>query len=145
GRGWIPALMINNAERLDPYGTDPASVELRRVRGSLVPTALDEGRAWRRRSDSALAVLRVEAFASDAAPLRSAWTEHGERCLDAVWRERWLERDREPGWIEARWRGAEQRPDRLRSGSPVESAATTDVDWLTIEDHTGAAEADAVA
>ena len=120
GRGWIPVPMVNNDERVDPYGDDDASAEMRAARDALVLTALDEGQAWRRRDDGALVVLRVEAFAGDAAAIRARWSDLAEPCLDAVWRQRWREREREPGWIEARWRTPSDRPDRLRPASPVE-------------------------
>lgn len=117
--------MVNNAERLDPYGDDPASEALRAVRARRRLCALDEGQAWRRRRDGALAVLRLEVFEEpDASDHRAAWHEHGPACLDAVWRARWRERDQEPGWIEARWRA--ETDARLPA-----------VDWLRVEDHTG--------
>ncbi|MEZ5204235.1 MAG: hypothetical protein R2701_07615 [Acidimicrobiales bacterium] len=144
GRGWIPVPMVNNDERVDPYGDDDASAEMRAARDALVLTALDEGQAWRRRDDGALVVLRVEAFAGDAAAIRARWSDLAEPCLDAVWRQRWREREREPGWIEARWRTPSDRPDRLRPASPVEDPWAGAVDWLSIEDHTEAAEAEAV-
>lgn len=137
--------MVNNAERLDPYGDDPASVAVRAARDERRLTALDEGAAWRRRTDGALLVARVEVFAEvDEGEHRAAWRTHGEGCLDAVWRQRWRERDQAPGWIEARWRSIGDRPDLVRPGSPIAHGAADAVDWLTVEDHTGAEASDAV-
>lgn len=145
GRGWIPVPMINNEERLDPWGDDPASVAVRAGRAERRLTALDEGAAWRRRSDGALLVARVEVYATDAVgPAREAWQAHGAACLDALWRARWREREREPGWIEARWRAEVDRPDALRPGSPSAGDAAAALDWFTIEDHTEAAATEVV-
>ena len=139
GRGWQTAPMWNNAERWDPHGDDPASAVIRAARDQRRLTALDEGAAWRRFRDGTLLVARVEVFADAEAGSahRQAWQEHAERSLDAVWRARWRERGREPGWIEARWRADVDRPDQLRPDSPVASPAAAALDWVTIEDHTG--------
>lgn len=132
GRGWAPVSMVNNAERLDPYGDDEHSAVLRAARAQRVLRALDEGEAWRRRRDSALVVARLEVFEqADPTAHRAAWRDHGVSCLDEVWRQRWRERDRTPGWIEARWHG---------DGDPLGVAA----DWITVEDQTGVADTGAV-
>lgn len=145
GRGWIPVPMVNNAERIDWWGDDPASEAMRAAASGRRLTALDEGAAWRRRRDGALLVARVEVWAQpDDGSVRSAWQREGAACLDAVWRERWRERDRTPGWIEARPRRDVDRPDPMRPSSPVAIDAAGHLDWFTIEDHTGAAEADEV-
>jgi hypothetical protein len=129
--------MVNNEERLDPYGDDSHSQALRLAREARTLTALDEGQAWRRRKDGSLLVARVEVFAAaDTEAQRQAWSEHGAACLDALWRQRWRERDREPGWIEARWRAATERPASLIDPGGL--------DWLTIEDQTGSAETEIV-
>ena len=131
GKGWQSVEIPSNEERLDPYGDDPASDAIRVVRGTRTLTALDEGAAWRVRTAGVLAVARVEVFAdADHQAHRAAWQEYGVACLDAVWRARWTERDRVPGWIEAR-----ARADR--------SDATTD--WMTVEDQTGTAESGTVS
>jgi hypothetical protein len=144
--------MVNHLERLDPYGDDPASQAVRVAWTARRLTALDEGAAWRRRSDAALVVSRVEVFADEggegpvvAQAHRAAWREHAAPALDALWRARWHERDQAPGWIEARWVPEMDRPDALRTGGMGADAVAPDVDWLTVDDHTNAAEADAVA
>lgn len=131
GRGWRPVRMVNNAERLEPFGHDPHSARVEEARQARRPTALDEGQAWRHRDAGTLAVVRSEVYADEAPGAaeahRAAWREHAEAVLDATWRERWRERDREPAWIEARWRGRAEPPhldDRC--------------DWLQVEDHTPA-------
>lgn len=132
GKGWLSVPMVNNAERLDPYGADDASAGLRQLRSERRLTALDEGAALRQRGDGSLAVVRVEVFASaDDAAHRARWQEDGPACLEAVWRERWLERDRQPGWIEARWRDAARSTDL-----DIPDA----VDWIVVEDQTGSIE-----
>jgi hypothetical protein len=127
--------MVNNAERIRPFGDDPASESVESARSARTVTGLDEGRAWRHRDSGSLVVLRSEVYADEAPGAadahRRAWHEHGERALDATWRQRWRERDREPGWIEARWvrhGGGAGRPD----GPPLDPWC----DWLRIEDHT---------
>ena len=63
----------------------------------------------------------------------------GPACLDAVWRERWRERDVAPGWIEARWKD----PDEIAAVAPAAEAvagALGQIDWVTVEDHTTSAE-----
>lgn len=125
GWGWQSVEIPNNDERLDPYLDDePHSDALRTVRARRRLTALDEGWAWRHRDDRSLVVSRVEVFerADVDGAHRSAWREHGTGCLDAVWRARWRERGREPGWIEARW--------------AVEPLGA-DVDRIVVEDQTG--------
>lgn len=125
--------MLNNAERSDPLGSDASSAVIRAAREARHRTALDEGSAWRHRRSGSLAVLRVEVFASpDDGAHRAAWTEHGATCLGALWRERWRERDVTPGWIEALWC---HRPAPLSALG----ALADQVDWLTVEDQTGAA------
>ena len=153
-RGWRPAPMMNNVERLDPLGDDPASELVRAARAQRHLTGLDEGRAWRRSPDGGLLVVRVEVFAPE--PLdadgatggdravgrvtahRSAWQAHGAAALDATWRQRWRERDVEPRWIEARALEVDERPEPLHGfrEAPTGSALTGAVDWLRIEDHT---------
>lgn len=143
GRGWAPTAMPNNTERLDPLGEDEASAVVRTARRARRLTALDEGRAWRRRSGMVLAVLRTEVFAdADDALHRSLWNEHGRASLGATWRQRWREREVEPGWIEARWVKAEERPDPLHVFSAAEPppGVASAVDWARIEDHTGSGE-----
>lgn len=137
GRGWQTVPMWNNAERLDPYGDDEHSAIVRAERARRVLTALDEGAAWRRRRDRVLIVPRVEVFAdADDRAHRAAWQELGPACLDAVWRQRWRERDTEPGWIEARWKGAEAI-DAVAPTDPEGVGALGQIDWITVEDHTG--------
>lgn len=145
GRGWSRAAMVNNAERLDPFGDDEASAVVREVVGRRRRTALHEGEAWRRRRDGVLCVLRVEVFdaGSDgggpdagAAAHRRSWEEHGTASLDATWRQRWRERDREPGWIEARRRPVGDGADEV--------ATPEDVTWLVVEDQTGVHDGGAV-
>lgn len=145
GRRWAPAPMLNNAERLDPLGDDPASAHIRAARVARRLTALDEGQALRRR-DRVLVVLRVERFADDeagpgagdpappaadpgvaggtpperhadglAARHRKLWRAHAEAALDATWRQRWEERELPAGWIEARWVEVGERPAALRA------------------------------
>lgn len=145
GPGWTDAAMPNNVERLDPLGDDPGSDAVRRTRTTRRLTALDEGRAWRQRTHGSLAVLRVEVFADlDEEGHRTAWRRYGEASLVATWRARWTERDRRPGWIEARWVDTAALPDLFaRADRP---ATSTDhgssrppgeaIDWLRIEDHT---------
>lgn len=136
GRGWQSVPMPNNAERLDPHGSDDGSAILRAARKDRVLTALDEGAAWRHRKDRVLIVPRVEAFASgDDRAHRAAWTEHGTACLDAVWRERWRERDVVPGWIEARWKADDAIAEVAPAGNET-GAALGQIDWITVEDHT---------
>jgi len=132
GRGWLDTPMMNNVERLEHLGPGEASDRVRAARDARGWTALDEGRAWRRRNDGVLAVLRVEVFASaDETAHRETWQADAEAALDETWRARWRERDIEPGWVEATFRPPMDRPDPR-------------VDWIEIEDHTGSAEADAV-
>jgi hypothetical protein len=90
-------------------------------------------------------VARVEVFgAPDDGAHRLAWREHGTGCLDAVWRARWSERDREPGWIEARWRSPRDRPPPLGPAGtdgvdvePVLLPLADAIDWISVEDQTG--------
>lgn len=154
GKGWRPTQMINNAERTRPLGDDPASDAVEEDRAARVLTGLDEGRAWRHR-DGGLVVVRSEVYADEvpgaAASHRAAWHEHAERSLDATWRERWRERDREPGWVEARWMWSGDDPaigraarcgGGMHHGSEIASSAATlsaACDWVRIEDHTAAA------
>jgi hypothetical protein len=59
----------------------------------------------------------------------------GPACLDAVWRERWRERDVAPGWIEARWKDAGD----IAAVAPTDdegAGALGQIDWITVEDHT---------
>ena len=143
GKGWVPMAMVNNDERLDPHGDDPDSRSVRAARSQRTLTALDEGHAWRDRRSSSLLVSRVEVFAEpDGGGHRLAWRQHGVGCLDAVWRARWHERDREPGWIEARWRDPRDRPPPLgpagsAEGDGVSIPLADAVDWITVEDQTG--------
>lgn len=136
GRGWQDVPMPNNTERLDPYGDDEHSAALRVERASRVLTALDEGAAWRHRKERVLVVVRTEVFAgADDRRHRAAWQEHGPACLDAVWRERWREREVAPGWIEARWKPVEDVEVVVPVGEDGR-AAFAQVDWITVEDHT---------
>lgn len=138
GRGWRTVPMWNNAERMDPYGDDPDSDAVRQERQARRLTALDEGAAWRLRREAVLAVARVEVFAEVGTAHRAAWQEHGARCLDAVWRQRWHERDRVPGWIEATWK-PQDRIDAVTADDAWREALGQ-VDWLTVEDQTGTSE-----
>jgi hypothetical protein len=135
GRGWRPVPMVNNAERLRPFGDDAASIAVEAARVRRGPTGLDEGRAWRHRDAGTLLVVRAEVYADAepgvAASHRAAWHEHAPAALAETWRQRWRERDRIPGWIEARWQGV--RPLVDDHGVPVDGC-----DWLRVEDHTGA-------
>jgi hypothetical protein len=134
GRGWLPMPMLNNAERLDPLGDDEASGAVRRERAARRLCALDEGAAWRHRRSGSLAVLRLEVFADpNDVKHRRAWQEHAPAALGALWRQRWREREVEPGWIEAIWC---RRTDPITALGSVADA----IDWLTVEDQTGAAE-----
>jgi hypothetical protein len=156
GKGWIPTLLVNNAEQLDPHGDDPDGVALRQVRDRRRLTGLDEGAAWRHRRTLALIVSRVEAYAQpDDGSHRLAWRERGAASLDALWRQRWRERDLEPGWIEARWvdvrdrvpplgvavRGDGSAPEVPELDQDVADA----VDWIHIEDQTQTPETGRVA
>lgn len=126
--------MVNNAEHVDPFGPGDAADEVRSARAQRTLTALDEGQAWRRRNDAILAVARVEVFAdADQQDHRAVWKDHAEECLNATWRARWRERDVEPGWIEAAWMRAEDRPREAFGDVAVDDS----VDWLVVEDHTG--------
>jgi hypothetical protein len=144
-RGWQTVPMPNNAERLDPYGVDPGSVAVREARDRRVLTALDEGAAWRQRKERVLLVVRVEAFADpDDRAHRAAWRTHGTDCLDAVWRERWKEREITPGWIEARWKAE----DDVGAVAPIDEegrGALGQIDWITVEDQTGTNDTGVVA
>ncbi|HWJ96509.1 MAG TPA: hypothetical protein VNQ33_00035, partial [Acidimicrobiales bacterium] len=124
---------------LDPHGDDEHSAALRAERERRILTALDEGAAWRHRKERVLVVARNEVFRdADDRAHRALWQEHGPACLDAVWRQRWREREAEPGWIEARrW-----SDDELEAASPADGegrAAFGQVDWITVEDHTNTA------
>lgn len=135
GRGWLDVAMVNNAERREPLA-GPAAVAVLAARAERGLVALDEGRAWRRRRDGVLAVLRVEVYADgDDEVHRSAWRRTAEAGLEDTWRERWRERGRQPGWVEARWMPAPAGPAHEGGGR---------VDWVHLEDHTEAAELDAV-
>jgi hypothetical protein len=135
GRGWLDVAMVNNAERADPL-TGSAAAAVLAARAAREVVALDEGRAWRRRRDGVLAVLRVEVYRSaDDRDHRAAWRATGEPALEDTWRERWRERGRTPGWVEARWVPSPEVPSL---------GAVDRVDWLRLEDHTEAAEHDAV-
>jgi hypothetical protein len=142
GKGWQQVTMANNAERLDPCGEDPASAVVRSVRDGRVLTGLDEGRAFRERRTGSLVVVRVELFADEgavtAADHRHVWQEHGVSSLEATWRERWRERDIEPGWIEVAPVGVAERPEPLHAFADVDPAPdpTGSIDWCRVEDHT---------
>lgn len=131
--------MVNNVERSQPFGDDPDSAVIEAARVARVLTGLDEGRAWRHRDAGSLVVIRSEVYADEGDDLanahRSAWRGHAERALDATWRERWRERDQEPGWIEARWVLAD---DAGGEGGPRAPALEPGCDWVRIEDHTSA-------
>lgn len=137
GKGWRPQAMVNNIERLDPLGTDPASSAIRVAHVARSLTALDEGRAWRHRDGKALIVVRAEAFADDQVAIhRSLWSEQGEAALSSTWKQRWHEREVEPGWVEARRVPAATVGvvwDRIQSGAASDAAA---IDWWQVEDHT---------
>lgn len=118
--------MINNVEVLDPYEGVEAAADVVKARAARHRTALVEGDAWRgpRRQ---IVVLRVEAFAdrdAGSAEHRAAWAGDGPACLVETWRQRWAERDVEPGWIEATRRGD--------VGADIDDR----IDWFRIEDHT---------
>lgn len=130
GRGWIDASMLNNEPRRVAYGGGEAADRLARAASEREPTALAEGRAWRRRRDGLLAVLRADVYRVDAADEhRAVFRRDAPAALAETWRARWIERDQRPGWVEARW---VERAERL----PVRGV----VDWLEVEDHTGSAE-----
>lgn len=134
GRGWVDIVMTANAERLDPFEGVLEADGVRQARAHRGLTALDEGRTWRQRSVGSLAVLRLERFASaDEVEHRQAWRGSATACLEAVWRARWIERDRPPGWIEARpW-----HPEEESVGVRREPVTVADwCDWYRIEDHT---------
>lgn len=134
GRGWLDVALVNNAERPDPLA-GPGAAAVLAARAARCLVALDEGRAWRRRRDGVLAVLRVEVYASaDDEAHRSAWRDAAEEALADTWRERWRDRGRQPGWVEAGWVPATGGPDRWAGR----------VDWLHLEDHTEAAAHEAV-
>ena len=144
GRGWQTVPMPNNEERLDPHGDDAHSDALRAERDKRRLTALDEGAAWRQRKERVLIVPRVEVFAeADDRAHRAAWRMLGPACLDAVWRERWRERDVAPGWIEARWKPDDQI-DALDPAHDEGRGAREQIDWITVEDHTTTAESGTV-
>jgi hypothetical protein len=140
GRGWRSVPMMNNVERLDALGSDADSAAIRVLADGRVRTALDEGQALRRHHDGALVVVRVEVYrdAERVDEHRAAWRAHGVGALDALWRERWRERDVAPGWIEASWRSVDERPEELHAFreqvDPPGPAGT--VDWFRVEDHT---------
>lgn len=125
GRGWAEAPMLNNEAPDLPFAPGPAADPVLAARAARVVLAVADGRAWRRRRDGALVVLRVERFAdpdgTGAAAHRAAWVAGGEACLEETWRRRWEERGRAAGWVEARRR----------------EATADDVDHLRVEDHTG--------
>ncbi len=130
GRGWTVVPMVNNTERLDPHGSGAASAPVVQARAERGLLALDGGRAWRRRGDQVLAVVRLERFADErrgevdpAANHRQAWQQHGAASLAETWRTRWTEREVVPGWIEA-------------TGI---TPAHPHLDWFRLEDHTGGA------
>lgn len=123
--------MLNNFEVLDPYGPGPEADRLRQIRADRGLTALDEGTAFRRRSTGSLLVLRSEVFARADEQHRDLWRTVAPAVLTETWRHRWAERDRQPGWIEARW-VPDADPD---DGAPDDLADQTD--WIRIEDHTG--------
>lgn len=129
GPGWRRFPMLNNVERLDPYGGGADADQLRRCRDDRRLTALDEGTAWRRRRSGALLVARHEVFAEPIGDHRERWQALARSVLATTWRDRWIERDRAPGWIEATWLADDDRPDDLD--------AVADIDWLRLEDHTG--------
>lgn len=131
GRGWRRFPMLNNLEVLDPHGPGPEADRLREIRVERELTALDEGTAFRNRSTGSLLVLRSEVFAREDPRHRSLWQQLAPIVLTETWRHRWSERDREPGWIEARWM-PDADPDAHR---PDDLADATD--WIRIEDHTG--------
>ncbi|MCU1498487.1 MAG: hypothetical protein JWM47_2440 [Acidimicrobiales bacterium] len=151
GRGWVDVPMVNNHEPVEPYGPGAAGEAVRAARATRRLTAVDGGRAWRRREGRVLAVLRLERFADEvptgsglvggglAAAHRTVWQEHGAACLEETWRARWIEREVVPGWIEARPLVPAARPDPRRmpdvSTDPAGPAAA--VDWFRVEDHTG--------
>jgi hypothetical protein len=152
GRGWRPMVMVNNEERRAPLGDDPASAAVEEARQRREPTGLDEGRAWRHRASGSLVVVRAEVFADRdpgaADAHREAWRRHGEAALDATWLQRWRERDREPGWIEARWIDPSDEPGRPGGpdgppGDPAGALRSPGVDHLRVEDHTAEAGAGA--
>ncbi len=134
--------MLNNVAASQPFGDDPASAEVETCRVARQVTAVIDGQAFRHRDSGGLCVVRAEYYAdpdpSAAVRHREAWMDRAEEVLDATWRQRWRERDRQPAWIEARW----------VSGSFVEGDAPDldwpDVDWLRVEDHTPVAPGGAV-
>lgn len=132
GRGWRRFPMLNNEERLDPHGSGPAGDVLRAERACRHLTALDEGRAWRRRATGSLLVARLEMFAHDGSAHRRTWQEYGAASLEEVWRQGWVERGVTPGWIEAR---VHEETVALLGSTTV---PLDEVDVVRVEDHTGA-------
>lgn len=127
--------MVNNAERREPL-VGPAAAPVLEARAERGLVALDEGRAWRRRHDGVLAVQRTEVYTSaDDRAHRSAWRTAAEVALAETWRERWLERGRQPGWVEAAW---------VAAPTDLERWAADRVDWLHLVDHTDASTDDVV-
>ena len=131
--------MVNNVERAEPFGDDDASAAIEAARVARVLTGLDEGRAWHHGDAGSLIVIRSEVYVDPTPGVaddhRAAWHQHAEPALDATWRERWRERDQEPGWVEARWvRSVDTEPGS--SSSPVGPDLGEACDWLRIEDHT---------
>lgn len=126
GRGWTDAPLLNNDAPARPFEPGPAADPVLAARAARRPSAVADGRAWRRRRDGSVVVLRVERFADpcgppDGARHRAAWQAGGEACLEETWRTRWAERGRTAGWVEAR-----------RLDPPAD-----DADHLRVEDHTG--------
>ncbi|CAN5594222.1 hypothetical protein BH10ACT1_BH10ACT1_42410 [soil metagenome] len=146
GRGWHEVPMLNNVEPLEPHASVGAGAVLGEVRRQRVLTALDGGRAWRRREGKLLAVLRLERFADRGAGVaeahRQLWQERGTACLEETWRANWADRDVAPGWIEARPVKPEERPDPLHVFSAAQPPAgpAAAIDWMSVEDHTGGPE-----
>ena len=143
GKRWVEASMVNNEERLDPFPVHPATDRVLAARQERQLTALDEGRAWRGLRPRALAVLRVEVFASgDDTTHRDAWRDDAPACLDATWRDRWAERDHPGGWVEARRMPIDEVTEACKSavarwGGGASAADMVDaIDWLRVEDHT---------
>jgi len=122
-RAWKRRLLINNAEVLDQFVGVPGGERLVRIADERERTALDEGVAFAG-SEHQLVVSRLEVFATpDAGAHRDAWRQDAPTAMAALYRQRWHERGRAPGWVEGAWADIDWPLDER-------------VDWLRVQDHT---------